>query len=713
MNRNEYPNIEHKEHRHPLRRISSKLVMAVLVAVILPFFGLIYFIDTQIDTRLKDNIVRQSLLGLAADLANEVDTMMQKRNIDMLLMASDILGDRAIVERARELESPGSRPAGQSKAWGPEVIRKWIRDPDSDVMWSWENFWRRTQTDVFNQYILLRKVYELILLVGPEGQLVTCSTLGEDGTPLNQITITGLFKRDYSNEAWFKEALTGKISRVGQHTSDLIIPDNPKSDDPADHYHIAFAAPVKCFSYKREYIGVIYSLVNWRHIQELVDVPRIKAYFTGLVKDKEPSPYAWIWNENADTILAHKDRSLYGEKIAGPRVNLPQMVEDARAKSFGLYREYAFRGKQKNAAFHHSNGPEMGDALGGFGWVVGVGIDNDDIYAMAGQLRRLLYRSTVLVIILVILWTMLVARRTTKPILVLQKHMRKVSNGSLDTHVNIESGDEISDLADDFNQMLLELKENRAKLIKAGKNAAWQEMAQQISHDIKNTLTPIKLSVDLLKQSAHDDSPNYKDILRQTLKLIDGQITNLQKIATDFYEFTGGRKSILAECDLTAITMEVLDLNREWANKLNIKINVRENNGPGNQKMIVHADAMKLHRVLTNIVSNAFQAMPDGGTLTVSLYTREDRYILEIRDTGVGIPEDVRGHLFEPYFTTRSKGTGLGLAIAKRVVEEFGGKITLEPNEKKDGDGTTARISFPGRGAAPSQKAAEKGKLQP
>lgn len=692
----EVPILEHKEHRHPLRRISSKLVMAVLVAVILPFFGLVYFIDTQIDTRLKDNIVQQSLQGLAADLAHEVDTMMRKRNIDMLLMASDILGDRAFVEYAREVESSGKpRTAGKVNAWGPGVIRKWIQDPDSDVMWSWENFWRRTQTEVFNQYILLRKVYDLILLVGPDGVLITCNTMDAEGTPLDQKTIDGLFNRDYSSEAWFKEAFTGKISRVGKHKSELLFKDAPPGGDPAYRYHIGFAAPVKCFSYEREHIGVIYSLVNWRHIQKQIDVPRIKAYFSGLVKDKEPSPYAWIWSANADTILAHKDRTLYGEKIAGPRVNLPRMVEDARAAFSGLYREYTFRGKRKNAAFHHCKGPEEGDTFGGFGWVVGVGIDNEDIYAMAGQLRRLLYRSTVLVIILVILWTMLVARRTTKPILVLQKHMRNVSNGSLDTHVNIDTGDEISDLADDFNQMLLELKENRAQLIAAEKNAAWQEMAQQISHDIKNTLTPIKLSVDLLKQSVHDDSPNYKDILRQTLKLIDGQITNLQKISTDFYEFTGGRKSILTECDLAAIMMEVLDLNREWANKLNIEISVRENSHPENQKMIVHADAMKLHRVLTNIVSNAFQAMPDGGTLTVSLHSREGRNTLEIQDTGIGIPEDVSHHLFEPYFTTRSKGTGLGLAIAKRVVEEFGGTITLEPNNGKNVKGTTARISFP------------------
>jgi signal transduction histidine kinase len=468
------------------------------------------------------------------------------------------------------------------------------------------------------------------------------------------------------------------------------------SEDPASKYHIGFCAPVKCFSFKRDSIGVIYALVNWRHIQKLMDVPRIKAYFSGLVRDKEPSPYAWIWGADANTILAHKDRSLYGETIDGPRVNLPQMVEDARSSPFGLYREYTFRNKQKNAAFYHCNGADQGPQHSGFGWVVGVGIDNDDIYAMAGALRRLLYTSTAVVSFLVILWIMMVARRTTRPILSLQKHMRKVSNGNLETHVKTDTGDEVSDLADAFNRMILELKEKREQLIKAEKNAAWREMARQISHDIKNTLTPIKLSVDLLKQSCGNHSANYQQILQQTLQLIDGQITNLQKIAVDFHEFTGGRNSILVECDLEAIMMEVLELNRAWANELNIKIEaVKAAENQENQKVKVMADSMKLHRVLTNIVSNAFQAMPNGGTLTVSFQNRDNWIILEIRDTGVGIPGDVREHLFEPYFTTRSKGTGLGLAIAKRVLEEFDGTIALEPNEAPGGVGTAARIRLP------------------
>lgn len=690
------------ESRHPLQRISSKLVAAVLVAVLFPFFGLIFFIDSQIDTRLKENIVHRSLLGLATDLVNEVNDMTRKRNSDLLLMTSDILGDRSVMEYLRELENfktQGRKGIFQT-SWEPDTILKWAQNPDSDERWSWKTFWRRTQTDIFNQYIRFREAYDLLLLVGPDGQLVACNNIKPDGSIMDREILSNLFSRNYSTETWFREAISGKMTLVDHHISNLIH-DFHEGNDPASNYYIGFAGPVKCYSLNWDHIGVIYTLVNWKYIQELIDVPRIKAYFSGLVKDKEPSPYAWIWGADAETILAHQDRSLYNEKISGPQVNLPQLVNDARSSFSGIFHEYEFRGKWKNAAYQHCNGPNQDPLNSGFGWVVGVGIDNDDIYAMAGELKRILYTSAALVSLLVILWIMAVARHTTKPILSLQKHMRKVStNGNLEPHNHIGTGDEISDLTDDFNRMVLELKEKREQLIKAEKNAAWREMARQISHDIKNTLTPIKLSVDLLKQSFNDRSPNYQQILQQTLQLIDGQITNLQKIAVDFHEFTGGRKSILEKCDLGAVLMEVLELNQAWAKELNIGIKIETTNTTNekqeNKNITVRADCMKLHRVLTNIISNAFQAMPDGGTLAVSISNRDNWAILEIRDTGVGITEDVRTHLFEPYFTTRSKGTGLGLAIVKRVLEEINATIDLEPNNKHSGgSGTAAIIRIP------------------
>ncbi len=683
MNNQTTKPVQH-ESRHFLKKISSKLVIAVLGAVILPFVGLVYFVDTQIDTRLKINIVNQSLLNLAGDLAHELNTMMKKRNSDLLIMSAGIPPGRAIQEHLGQVESDRYNSLSHQKTFFTD------QPPTRET----KNFsWRNIQTETFNRFVQLRKVYDLILLLDQNGKVVVCNNINAEGEKIDFNLILHLFSHTFKEKPWFTEALKREIFRVDQHVSDLIPKEYIKDIDTASHHHIGFAVPVKHPMQKNKSFGVIYALVNWKNIQQLIDVPRIKAYFSGLVKDKEPSPYAWIWGADANTILAHQDRSLYGETVAGAKLNLPQMVEDARSSHFGLYREYSYQNNKKNAAYFHCEGPEPGTRLGGFGWVVGVGIDNRDIYAMAGQLRRLLYTSTGVVIIIVILWTLLIARRTTRPILSLQKHMRKVSQGNLDTQITLDRGDEIGDLAADFNQMIFELKEKRAQLIKAEKSAAWREMAQQISHDIKNTLTPLKLSVGLLKQAVKDDSPEYKQILQHTLELIDHQTKNLREIAINFFEFTGGRKSVAKRCDIGSLITEVTKLNGEWARELNITIEGLE--GLKDSGIYVLSDEMKLQRVLTNIVANAFQAMPDGGTLSISLNKADNFAVMRIKDSGVGIPDEVRDHLFEPYFTTRSQGTGLGLAIAKRIIDESGGTIVLDKNGDNGGRGTSVCIRLP------------------
>src|SRR5262249_40582370 len=156
-----------------------------------------------------------------------------------------------------------------------------------------------------------------------------------------------------------------------------------------------------------------------------------------------------------------------------------------RRGSGALYPEYRFGGMEKNAAFRRCNGSF------GFGWVVGVGINNDDIYATAEELRAILMGGGAGVLVLAVSLTLLIARRTTGPIRELQRQVRRVAGGDLDARIEIHSRDELGALAEDFNRMTAELKEQRARIVKAEKDAAWREMARQIAHDIKNPLTPM------------------------------------------------------------------------------------------------------------------------------------------------------------------------------------------------------------------------------
>jgi len=359
------------------------------------------------------------------------------------------------------------------------------------------------------------------------------------------------------------------------------------------------------------------------------------------------------------------------------------MVAAARASDWGLYPEYTFQGRRKNAAFKRTKSFDDG----GFGWVVGVGIDNDDIFLGVRELRAVLFKATLAVLLVAVLWTMVIARRTTQPILALREHVQRVAAGDLGARVEVATRDELGELAAALNRMTAELAQGREGLIKAQKDAAWREMARQVAHDIKNPLTPILLSIELCKRARDENSPQFERIFEQTMQIVTRQVAHLREISSDFQALTGARKETFAELDLADLLGEVLDLDSAWAQSQSVEL-TREI-----ASARVRGDRALLRRVLLNLLSNALEAMPDGGALHVSLRSEDGGAVLEIRDSGVGVPEQVRAHLFEPYFTTRSTGTGLGLAIAKRVVEDHGGSIELVPADPAPG--TLARVRLP------------------
>jgi nitrogen fixation/metabolism regulation signal transduction histidine kinase len=325
----------------------------------------------------------------------------------------------------------------------------------------------------------------------------------------------------------------------------------------------------------------------------------------------------------------------------------------------------------------------------GFGWVVGVGINNDDIYATAKELRTLLLGGTAAVLVFAVCLTLYIARRTTGPIRLLQQQVRRVAGGDLDARIEVRTHDELGVLAADFNRMTAELKAQRERIVKAEKDAAWREMARQIAHDIKNPLTPITLSLDLLERARREHASGSEQILERTMGLMRRQVEHLRQIAGEFYEFTGGRKSRPAAIEVNRLVEEVLHLHDAWA----VERGVTVHHDFQADVPQVWADEGKLRRVLVNLVTNALQAMSEGGDLSASTALEGAQVVIAIRDTGVGIAPEARAHLFEPYFTTKTEGTGLGLAISKRAVEEMGG--TIELVENPNGRGTIARVRLP------------------
>ena len=639
-----------------IRRISTKLLLAVLAAVIIPFIGFALYADSAVAERSKQSVL-YSLRGLAGDLATRIDDNVERHVGDVDLWSKDSICNFAIAEYR---EDQRGEPAA-------ETMREMLRDR-------------------FDEAVLTREGIDLIVLVERGGRAVASSRVDSLGHSVGEDVLIDLYAYDFSAETWFEHGLAGYASNVDQHVTPLLPPQNGSPGTHPENFHVGFSSPV--FSKERpdEVGGVLYSLVNWRTIQDEIRRPVLKDYFQGLVGAGEfPSAYGWVWSSDADTIIAHHDPSLYGQRVSGPDIGLSQMVEDARAQESGLYREYTFRGERKNAAFKRTRRPEQG----GFGWVVGVGIDNDDIFRGVRELRGLLFKATLLVLLLSTLLTMIIARRTTSPIRELERHTKRVAGGDLDARIDVTTDDELGALGRAFNEMTARVKAQREQLVKAEKDAAWREMARQVAHDIKNPLTPIRLSIDLMKRARDERSPEFDAIFERTVGTVRRQVEHLRDVASDFHALTGVGRANPTRFDAAALLAEVLALYAAQCEDAGVEL-VRPDSGP---PAVVHLDQPLLRRVLMNLVSNAIEAMPDGGRLEADLACGGGRLRIELRDTGVGIPAEIEGRLFEPYFTTRSAGTGLGLAIARRVVEEMGGTIELGSNA--DGPGATARLELP------------------
>jgi len=633
-----------------IRRISTKWMLAVFVAVAVPFIGFAWYVDGFVRARLTDDVVRYHLMSHAAELAERLDRLTDERLADLQFFAN-----------AREvILGIADRPEDASIFGDP------VRS-------------------LFDSSVVGGGAFDYLIGIASDGSVRVTNSRNSTGMALSAEVLGALATRPWSSAPWFEETMERGVALVDWHRLDLLGAPPPDAMPRAEDYYIGFAHRLGTEQDPSARGGVVLGLMNWSRVQaelERYSLRRQGVEREGLVgADIFRSSYAWIWGADADTILAHKSRELYGKSISR-EIGLPQMTTAARAAKEGMYPDYTFRGIKKKAAFQHVRDR----AEGGFGWVIGFGVDETDIYAPVRTITKNLVRATVIVLLVSALITLAVARRTTRPIQELQRFTRQVALGDLDVQVPAGGHDELGDLARSFNRMTRELKENRQQLVRAEKDAAWREMARQVAHEIKNPLTPLRLSADLLERAHKEGSPEFEAILHRTVGIVRRQCDHMREIAKDFHAFAG-RHHDLQSVDVAAAIDEVLALHDAWARDAGIEV-VRSGDGG-----VVRADPDELRRAFINLVSNAFEAMPDGGRFEVHVAHDKARVVIEMRDSGTGLSEELQGRLFEPYFTTRSSGTGLGLAIVRRIVEDLGGEVTLQ--NRTPGPGTSACIRLP------------------
>ncbi len=292
-----------------------------------------------------------------------------------------------------------------------------------------------------------------------------------------------------------------------------------------------------------------------------------------------------------------------------------------------------------------------------------------------------------LLVVAVTLVALLVASRISQPIGDLTRSAVRVAGGDLGVEIPVTRGDEVGGLQKAFRQMVIALRENRDELARAERERAWQEMARQVAHEIKNPLTPMQLSAQFIRRAYDEKADNLDSIVSDCTDTIVEQVEALRRIANEFSAYAR----------LPVVNREPTDLNVPVEDALNLF----EPALPDGVTLVrdladdipeVMLDLEQIRRLTINLIRNSIDAMGEEGTLTVTTGHDPAEVWLQVRDTGEGIAPEVQDRLFEPYFSTRTEGTGLGLAITRAIVDAFGGTLTVD---SRPGEGTTMTARFP------------------
>ena len=293
----------------------------------------------------------------------------------------------------------------------------------------------------------------------------------------------------------------------------------------------------------------------------------------------------------------------------------------------------------------------------------------------------------VLLLIIAGIIAFVVSKSITRPLANIAGKFKGIKLGTLNEPIHWTHDDEIGLLVGEYNKMLQELENSANLLARSERESAWRDMAKQVAHEIKNPLTPMRLSIQHLQRAIQSNAPNVKELTRKVTETILEQIDNLSNIASEFSNFAVMPKAvneILCLNDVLENATALFLENEEAEIKLVLPFD----------KIEIFADKNQLLRVFNNVIKNAIQSIPDDrdGLIEIDLQLMDSRALVRIKDNGTGIPEDEKDKVFVPNFTTKSSGMGIGLAMCKNIVEGAGGYIWFE---SKLDVGTTFFIEFP------------------
>jgi nitrogen fixation/metabolism regulation signal transduction histidine kinase len=261
----------------------------------------------------------------------------------------------------------------------------------------------------------------------------------------------------------------------------------------------------------------------------------------------------------------------------------------------------------------------------------------------------------------------------TSPLRMLQRNFASVRLGQTNQRIVYLQEDEIGALVKNYNKKLDELEEAARQLTISERESAWRDVAKQVAHEIKNPLTPMKLSVQHLLRTFNPEKEDSKERLIRVLESLIEQIDALSHIADEFSNFAKMPPPDFAEMDLLPVIQNVMAIYQQETNaKIELETDLKETH--------VLADREQMVRVFNNLIKNAIQAIPSdkNGEIRIRIDAEKENYKIRISDNGIGMEHSQLNRIFVPYFTTKSNGSGLGLAMVKQIIENHNGTITAE-----------------------------------
>jgi signal transduction histidine kinase len=710
-----------EQHQFVLfRSVRNKLLVLMIALSFLPLMGMSLFSYVAGRKQIQDRI-RLSLGKMAQDAADKIDLMLRGKKEEIHAMAVTY----------------------------PQISRGLNPKNPYSLM------------PLLNNYCFNYEGYDALIVTDSTGKIIAMNTTDRNMMPLPAEKIAKILGNNVSNypeeQKLFQSSITGHNSTKNWYQSKLVqIIFGSRREDKSWQYNIAFSEPIRDPE-SREVLGVWINIINWSYLHNVLD--NVEADMAAMDLH---TGYGFMAFKDANTIIGHKaqwDRNSgnYSESAGGQDYYGAMLIEDD-----GMRRLHdAILNQEKNCDYTLANGHSKIVGLApisdtSFGWVVGVEIDGADVFRPVKVLSYWLLGVTVLLALLVVLFTYWIAEGITVPLKTLIRSALTIAQGNFNQRVSIRSSDELGILAATFNEMaralsarevqLQELTRNleamvrdrtmelenshealkrayfdlqsaQEQLVQTEKMASLGQLVSGIAHEIKNPLNfiygntgflsdytqKLQMLVEKLESLPSMSKEDRAEILRQKESMHYAFIKDDLKILIDNFA-EGARRINTIVSDLRtfsrmdADTISDVDLHASLEMSLNLLRNQYKN------RIEIHKEygdipkiqgyAGKLNQVLMNLLSNAFHAIQSKGDVWIRTRSNNGAVEIEIEDSGAGIPRENLKRIFEPFFTTKpiGQGTGLGLSISYGIIEQHQGKIHVTSVPSK---GSTFAVRLP------------------